>query len=218
MNNNYLSISDLLNKLSKRVKKLEKGKLSADSLEEMLEESRAIYERITILRYKALVGKTNPIVAPVVTESKIESKPTTIEEESTGISLKFSIPKEEVKSITPQNQKNLLDEIQEIDEIKTSVNDQFAENKLGTIGDTFKKSKIEDLRKVIRLNQKFLFMSDLFQGEKELYDKTIDKINACETFLEASLYLNEEIEETYNWDKDSVSVKQFKELVSRKFS
>ena len=217
MNNNYLSISELLNKLSKRVKKLEKGKLSADSLEEMLEESRAIYERITILRYKALVDKTKPIVDSVVTESKTEFKPTT-EEEPTGISLKFSIPKEEEKSIIPQNQKNLLDEIQEIDEIKTSVNDQFAENKLGTVGDTFKKSKIEDLRKVIRLNQKFLFMSDLFQGEKELYDKTIDKINACETFLEASLYLNEEIEEAYNWDKDSVSVKEFKELVSRKFS
>ena len=78
----------------------------------------------------------------------------------------------------------------------------------------FKKKIVKE----IRLNQKFLFMNDLFEGEKMLYDKTIDKINTCETLLEASLFLKEEIEETYNWDSESPTVIQFKELVSRKFS
>ena len=215
MDSNYLSISDLINKLNEKAKKLEKGKLSVDSLNEMLEESRDIYERITILRYRALLEVKE--VTIVKTEHKVEVK--SEEKEEKKISLKFSIPSKEVEKIIPINQKNLLDEIQEIDEIKTSVNDQFANNSnVQTVGEKLNTTKIGDLRKEIRLNQKFLFMNDLFEGEKMLYDKTIDKINTCETLLEASLFLKEEIEETYNWDSESPTVIQFKELVSRKFS
>jgi len=217
---NYLSITDLVNKLHKKAKKLENGKLTTANLEAMLEESREIYERITVLRYKALIEDIEEEVSVVEEPIPVFETPkeeNTMEEVVEEIALNFSIPTKEDSDSIPANQKNLLDEIQEIDDIKTSVNDQFSSSKELTLAEKLNKSKIEDLRSVIGLNQKFLFMNDLFQGEKEFYDKTLDKLNECNSFEEATIYLKEEVEEIYDWALDSKSVIDFKKLIGRKF-
>lgn len=216
---NYLSLIELSKALNKNVSKLENGKLALSELNVTLEHSRDIYERLTILRYKALLEQQEK-----VEEISEESNPTqdkmNEEVEESNFSFKFEVDNEESIDISP-NQRNLLDEIQEVggEEEKTSVNDQYAStsDKTETLAEKLTKTKINDLRQGIALNQKFLFMNDLFGGEKEAYDAALDKLNSFDSIIEAKAFLTSEVENKYDWKEDSSSVQQFVTLLERKF-
>ncbi len=228
---NYLTIPELIATISEKATKMEKGQLSLSELSEMLELSRDLNERIAILRYAAInKPKTETKVEqPTFTKEQLfneistkktpsDNKTNTEKPVESGFSLNFSVPKEDNKEVESQNQRNLLDQIQEDDNTDLSVNDKLASEKQQSIAEQLQKSKIEDLRSEIGLNQKFLFMNDLFKGEKSDYDKTIDEINNMHVPNEVNHYLTNEIGPKFNWDNTSESVKAFKALVERKFS
>jgi len=73
------------------------------------------------------------------------------------------------------------------------------------------------LKEAIALNQKFLFMNELFDGDKEKYDTVLDKINGCETLLEVKAYLSSEVSTYSKWDEEAQAVQQFNSLIERKF-
>ena len=117
---NYLSLQTLVKDLNKKITKLEKGKLSLTDLNEALEHSRDVYERLTIIRYKALLEKQE-IVQEIKEEiaSEKEQSPAEIKEiieekvEESSFAFNFDLTEEETLDISP-NQRNLLDEIQEV--------------------------------------------------------------------------------------------------------
>jgi len=73
---------------------------------------------------------------------------------------------------------------------------------------------INDLAKAIGLNDKFLFVRELFEGDKEKYHEAIQIINEMPNFEQAQAYINER----FNWDEEQPEVKKFMDLVRRKFS
>ena len=219
---NYLSLQTLVKDLNKKITKLEKGKLSLTDLNEALEHSRDVYERLTIIRYKALLEKQE-IVQEIKEEiaSEKEQSPAEIKEiieekvEESSFAFNFDLTEEETLDISP-NQRNLLDEIQEVG--GESVNEKYAEGtQPESVAEKMTNTKIEDLRKAIALNQKFLFMKDLFSGEKSSYDEAIDKLNSCHTIQEAKSFLASEVENKYNWEQETPAVEQFNNLLERKF-
>ena len=72
---------------------------------------------------------------------------------------------------------------------------------------------IQDLSKAIGLNDKFLFIRELFEGDKEKYHEAIQIINEIPSFEEAQSY----IQERFNWDEEQPEVQKFMDLVRRKF-
>ena len=212
----YLSLVELAKNLNKQATKLDNGKLNLDEISEMLENSRDIYERLTILRYKALLEKS---------EVKIkEEKPSKTKSalEESGFAFNFDSEKEDLNEIS-HNQKNLLDEIQEIGgegiESKSSVNEQYAStpDKAESVADKLNKSKILDLKKGMGLNQRFLFTNDLFSGDKNAFESTLTKLNSFDSIIEAKAYLSSDIESAFDWDLESSTVVQFISLLERKF-
>jgi len=108
---NYLSLVQLAKALNKKTQKLENGKLAFEEVNDMLENSRDIYERLTVIRYKALVEKKELLEGlekENISKEKIEE---VVEENS--FSFQFDSEEEDSLVISP-NQKNLLDEIDEI--------------------------------------------------------------------------------------------------------
>lgn len=85
------------------------------------------------------------------------------------------------------------------------------------IAKKMQKDAIDDLKRAISINQKFIFINDLFNGEVGVYNDMIDQINnsgdktAAETLMKA-------ISQEYSWDNDSASVINFIDLVERRFS
>ncbi len=112
------------------------------------------------------------------------------------------------KEITPTNEV----------ETKASINDKFSGHaEKQTLADKLGQSPIEDLNKAIGLNQKFLFMNDLFEGENDKYKDALTTINNFATYMEADEYINNSLKHQFDWDEESVSVQKFINLVKRRF-
>jgi len=77
---------------------------------------------------------------------------------------------------------------------------------------------IKDLRSAIGINDKFQFIQELFGGDEKSFEVGIKTINAFKIFPEAQFYIKRELREKNNWDDESNVVKQFNQLIKRRFS
>ena len=76
--------------------------------------------------------------------------------------------------------------------------------------------KVDDLRTVININDKFSFMSELFKGNMKAYNDFIMRLNATEVRDEALAYVGE-VAAQYKWDDASSAVKTFYKIFDKKF-
>jgi len=98
----------------------------------------------------------------------------------------------------------------------TTLADRLREGQEKRIADKLTENKIVDLRTTIGINDKFLFINELFEGNMRVYDEIIQKLNTAVTLAQADLLMLD-LKIAYNWDSDSPTVKKFVELVRRKF-
>jgi hypothetical protein len=73
---------------------------------------------------------------------------------------------------------------------------------------------VEDIRQAISLGDRFLFQRELFAGNGELMQKTLDEINSLGSLGEAMDYVSDNFE----WDKESTAVQLFENVLKRRFS
>ena len=73
---------------------------------------------------------------------------------------------------------------------------------------------VEDIRQAISLGDRFLFQRELFAGNGELMQKTLDEINALGSLSEAMDY----VLDNFDWDKESTAVQLFENVLKRRFS
>ena len=73
---------------------------------------------------------------------------------------------------------------------------------------------VEDIRQAISLGDRFLFQRELFAGNGELMQKTLDEINTLSSLGEAMGY----VRDNFDWDKDSTAVQLFENVLKRRFS
>lgn len=81
-----------------------------------------------------------------------------------------------------------------------------------------KQPRVEDLRTIIGVNDKFLFINELFGENMRAYNDFIMKLTKMDANAtdEALAYLKT-IEEQYGWDKESLAVQTFRKIFERKF-
>ena len=75
-------------------------------------------------------------------------------------------------------------------------------------------ARVRSLRDGIGLNDKFLMIRDLFDGDGEAYDEAINALDAMETFDDCMIH----IIENYAWNPDSEGSKFIMQLLERKLS
>ena len=75
-------------------------------------------------------------------------------------------------------------------------------------------SAVEDIRQAISLGDRFLFQRELFAGNGELMQKTLDELNALASLSEAMDY----VLNNFEWDKESTAVQLFENVLKRRFS
>ena len=76
--------------------------------------------------------------------------------------------------------------------------------------------KVDDLRTIININDKFSFMSELFHNNMKAYNDFILRLNGFTDRQEALAHVKE-IAELNKWDDNSVVVKSFYKIFDRKF-
>jgi hypothetical protein len=97
-----------------------------------------------------------------------------------------------------------------------SLNDLLAKTNGKT--DEPVKAPIADLKQAISLNEKLLFIKDLFNGYNLAYSEVIDIINKMNSFEAADSYLQNNYAAKNNWANKQATVDQFYELLNRRFS
>ncbi|WP_300738772.1 hypothetical protein [uncultured Alistipes sp.] len=73
---------------------------------------------------------------------------------------------------------------------------------------------VDDLRRAIGINDKFLLIRDLFEGDGAAYERAVGALNACGSLDDCMIY----IAEHYAWNPDSDGARLLMELLERKFA
>ena len=98
-----------------------------------------------------------------------------------------------------------------------SINDRLKHGK-AELMEVLKETPIKDLRKAIGINDRFLFINDLFRGDEVMYERSIKTINSFNIYPEAEYWISRELKVKLGWDNDLAAVLQFDQLVKRRFS
>jgi hypothetical protein len=76
---------------------------------------------------------------------------------------------------------------------------------------------LDDLKKAIGINDKFLFINELFKGDPANYNNVIDKLNTAEAITDASNLMNGYMKE-FAWSVDGAAYQRLAKLVESKFA
>jgi hypothetical protein len=97
-----------------------------------------------------------------------------------------------------------------------SLNDKLKEDKT-EIAEVLTETPIKDLRKAISLNDRFIFISELFRNDENLYDNAIKSLNAFNIYPEALFWMERELIAKLDWDSANETVRHFMSLVRRRY-
>jgi hypothetical protein len=200
---NYKNIQTIIKSISKNIDNLENGKLHAEQISSLLEDSRNLHERIAILQYLHHKGD--------LVKKKKEKK----QSNQKTIELNF----EDINKIDSE-QTSLLDAIDEEkkqnDQTSSSINESFA-NKSQTLADKLGKIPIENIITHLGINEKFLFINELFKSDSELFKVSLQKIDSLSSFEDAKSYLEEILKQKETWNLKNKTLKKFINLVERRY-
>jgi len=98
-----------------------------------------------------------------------------------------------------------------------SLNDKLKQGKTELV-EVLKETPVKDLRKAIGINDRFLFINDLFRGDEAMYERSIKTINSFNIYAEAEYWINRELKVKLGWNNNHNTVLHFDQLVKRRFS
>lgn len=113
----------------------------------------------------------------------------------------------------------VLIEEEENDEVEfETIHTQFAEKNPILLADSlgFETSQ-SSLKMMLTINQKFMFVNDLFDGNSEDFNNVIDFLDTCETKDVILKFLHNNYIQRGSWKVESPQVKEFLALIDKKF-
>jgi hypothetical protein len=103
------------------------------------------------------------------------------------------------------------------DSLSDSLNEKLKQSKK-ELSDALKDTPIKDLKKAIGINDRFLYIKELFNGDEAMYERSIKTINGFSIYPEAEYWIRRELKTKLGWEDNNETVKQFDQLVKRRFS
>jgi hypothetical protein len=104
--------------------------------------------------------------------------------------------------------------------ITSSVEQLFSFKEAKELSEKLADQPIADLRQAISLNDRLLFTRELFSGDQQAFEQTLNILNTLNVFEQAKLYLVDYCVQQYGWtDKTRVELaKKFVRLARRRFT
>ena len=111
---------------------------------------------------------------------------------------------------------------------KKEINDHVAEEKSSLneklkaaateVSHKLTDAPVKDLRKAIGVNDRFLFINELFRGDEAMYERSIKTINGFSIYPEAEYWIRRELKTKLGWKDSDAAVKEFDQLIKRRFA
>ncbi|HZH86709.1 MAG TPA: hypothetical protein VFD77_05285 [Brumimicrobium sp.] len=103
------------------------------------------------------------------------------------------------------------------EEKSSSFYERFSKAHKESAGDRLGTSKIDSLKGAIGLNDRLQFISELFDGNSDSYNSTIDVLDQLEN-NDVALRKLSEIAVKENWSKDIPAVDEFAHFINRRYA
>ena len=158
--------------------------------------------------YEAVQPKQIP--QPVYEEQEIAPK----EIESNGWSFD---PMKEIPTLTHQVNGNSKELNDIIGQNGLSLNDRLKTEQT-ELAELLTESPIRDLKKGIGINDRYVFLNELFRGDEAMYERSIKTINGFRILQEAEYWIERELKVKQGWDDGKATTQHFYQLVKRRFS
>jgi hypothetical protein len=124
-------------------------------------------------------------------------------------------PLTEIPTLAHQKNGKELNETMAIEQ--SSLNDKLKEDVV-EVGHLLNDSPVRDLKRAIGINDRFVFISELFRGDETMYERSIKTINAFRILPEAEYWMERELKVKLGWDDSKDITRHFYQLVKRRFS
>jgi len=199
----------------------EQEKVNGLELDVALQKTQDVYEQL--LRFK--IYPDNSDILPMATDSVTEKK--TVEPEK-KIVKEVQIPVHEERESEVRTEKpatNLNPKTDTVskksgilaDKLGTSelhpINETLAQQKTGNdLSSKLQTSPLNSIVSGIGLNDKFLYIRELFKGDNKLYGNTIKRLDSIDTFANALNY----IQHHFEWDEKNETFQKFIHLLQRR--
>ena len=111
------------------------------------------------------------------------------------------------------------DDLEESSSSENTLNDRFIRNSYETVADELKQNNSGNtsLKSMLSINQKFMFINDLFNDNQDDFNKVIDFLESCESKETATSFINNNYLKHNIWNPNAPQVKEFLELINKKF-
>jgi hypothetical protein len=87
-----------------------------------------------------------------------------------------------------------------------------------SLSDFHQKRKIDSIKGNISLNQKFLFINNLFGSDSNIFNGAIDELENCNSFSEAKDQMIKKYLPKYKWDLNSPEAEEFFDILKRRYN
>jgi len=124
-------------------------------------------------------------------------------------------PMKEIPTLAQQVSSKELNDI--IGQSGTSLNDRLKSEKT-ELAEVLIDSPIRDLKKGIGINDRYVFVNELFRGDEAMYERSIKTINGFRILAEAEYWMERELKVKLGWDDGKATTQHFYQLVKRRFS
>lgn len=101
-----------------------------------------------------------------------------------------------------------------------TLNDYLSEKSPAstTLSDIQKNHRIASIRDHISVNQRYMFIRELFGNDPQEYQQAITELDQRQTYVEAFNFLRHEYAQKYHWKMDSEEVVELLEIVSKRYN
>ena len=124
-------------------------------------------------------------------------------------------PLKEVPTLAHQERAKELNDV--IGYSHTSLNDRLKSGQT-ELSDVLTEIPLRDLKKAIGINDRYVFVNELFRGDEAMYERSLKTINAFRILPEAEYWVERELKVRLGWDDGKTTTQHFYQLVKRRFS
>ncbi|MBE2230175.1 MAG: hypothetical protein IAE96_06010 [Chitinophagaceae bacterium] len=163
---------------------------------------------------KYIPAPANPVTEPITPEKPLKTaEAPAAKARNTQLDMTFD-PLTEIPTLFHQAPKK---EVNDKGDNGESLNDKLKQGHTELM-EVLKEAPVRDLRKAIGINDRFLFINELFRGDENMYDRCIRTINNFTVYAEAEYWISRELKVKLGWDPNNEAVLHFDQLVKRRFS
>ena len=185
----YISLEELVSQLDNNVRDLKIGKLSTEEIIEMHALSRSLYERITVLRYKAF---------ETVSQNGGEGE---------------NIINSGIDEGSEKSQTDLISSIEEV----TGAPPKKANLQVRSLAESLQSAPLNSIGEGLTILDRANFTSTLFSNDNIKFNDMLDLIDQCNNIKSAEKVFNSSIKTRGTSNEIEAALDSFYKRINRRF-